>query len=240
MKNLKTFSEHLNESDSGDSKTTAQKVADSFIKINGKLTTVKIEKRTHGCAIVNWFSGYESNVVLNINDDMSVKLNKNAIEPGGTYKFKTFDDCSDFAIWYVEEFKNVLEKATSGDNSALAAKFKRGVESTVNKFKTLRDVDEAANLPNRKGYHNPKIGAGMETPDPNIDKKMPLSYWLDKEAIEPGDYISMKGWPKALVDDIDYKKKKIELQFKENGPINSYGFKDGSLEKGEILTKYHG
>jgi hypothetical protein len=60
-----------------------------------------------------------------------------------------------------------------------------------------------------------------------------LKYYLDKKALEPGDFIRMKDWPRALVDDIDYKKRKISLQFKNGGPINDYSFSE--LEK--ILTK---
>lgn len=68
-------------------------------------------------------------------------------------------------------------------------------------------------------------------------KKVPLKDLLKSKSIEPGNFLSMKGWPKALVDGIDYAKKTISLQFKEDGPINDYKFDDESLEKGNIMTK---
>ena len=78
--------------------------------------------------------GMMSDTLIKIYDDYSISLNKNAIEPGGKFKFDSFEKSAEFSIWYLNEESNVHNLATSGDNSMLAQKFKDDVNE---KFKSL-------------------------------------------------------------------------------------------------------
>jgi hypothetical protein len=119
MKHLKLFEEFSID----ESIDTAAQAADFLAHVE----RAKVKKRANGFAIVK--SHFQSSdTLLNIKNDISVRLNSNAIEPGGLYKFKNYSKLLDFSMWYLKEIKKILKKATSGDNSALAAKFKAEVE----------------------------------------------------------------------------------------------------------------
>jgi hypothetical protein len=128
MKHVIKFDLFESENVGENAKSAAESIIEKIKKIedkNGK--TTKIEKRSGGVAVVSWMGRLMSDVLFKIYDDRTVALNKNAIEPGGKYKFNNFNDVIDFCVWYYKEKFKVHDKAGSGDNSKLAAEFKAEV-----------------------------------------------------------------------------------------------------------------